>query len=163
MKSIVYAIIGVVLYAVQNVLIDVKLKEYSTVSLLLGFYLMLLPLALGLFLYQKYMGQGVLVPTGDALKVVAAVAFMFFVADFFYIGAYTSGGNVVVVTIMLVLMPVIGALLKFLWVKEIPTPYHVAGFVCAMLAVVFIAVGNSKKPIEITTETAQVASIKTEQ
>ena len=32
-----------------------------------------------------------------------------------------------------------------------------------MLAVVFIAVGNSLKPIEITTETAQVASIKTEQ
>ena len=76
--------IGVVLYVVQNVLIDVKLKEYSTVSLL------------RLLSHAFATGTGHSVPeiygprsscsNGDALKVVAAVAFMFFVADFFYIG-----------------------------------------------------------------------------
>jgi drug/metabolite transporter (DMT)-like permease len=149
MKLIIFALIGVVLYAIQNTLIDVKLKGYSTVGILLRFYIVLLPLALGLFLYQKIAGQPLVIPSGDALKVLAAIAVMFFVADFFYIGAYTSGGNVVVVTILLVLMPVLGALMKYVWVKEVPTPYHLASFVCATLAVVFIAVGNSKKPVEV--------------
>jgi drug/metabolite transporter (DMT)-like permease len=162
-KSIVYAIIGIVLYAIQNVIIDVKLKQYSTISLLLGFYLALLPLAGLLFVYQKYFGDGVVVPSGDALKIVAVVAVMFFIADFFYLGAYTSGGNVVVVTILLVLMPIIGALLKFLWVKEVPTLYHIASFVFATLAVVFIAIGNSKKTVEVETTTPQIVSVNTSQ
>ncbi len=149
MKPIVFALIGIVLYAIQNTLIDVKLKGYPTVSILLGFYIILLPLAFGLFLYQKIIGQPVAIPSGNALKTLAAIAVMFFVADFFYIGAYNSGGNVVVVTILLVLMPVLGALIKFVWVKEVPTTYHIASFVCAAIAVVFIAIGNIKKPAEI--------------
>ncbi len=148
MKSIIYALIGIVLYAIQNTIIDVKLKQYPTVSILLGLYTVLLPLACGLFIYQKIVGQPVLIPSGDALKTLAGVAIMFFVADFFYVGAYTAGGNVVVVTLLLVLMPVIGALMKFFWVKESPTPYHFASFACAALAVMFIAIGNSKKPAE---------------
>jgi drug/metabolite transporter (DMT)-like permease len=150
MKSIIFALVGVILYAIQNTIIDVKLKQYSTVSLLMGLYIILLPLAVGLFLYQKFTGQAVIIPSGSSFKILAAVAIMFFVTDFFYIGAYTSGGNVVVITILLVLMPVIGALIKFMWVKEIPTPYHFAGFIFAMIAVIFIAIGNSKKPVVIT-------------
>ncbi|MEI7777358.1 MAG: EamA family transporter [bacterium] len=149
MKSIIFALIGITLYAVQNAIIDVKLKQYSAVSLLVGFYLVLLPLGVCLLLYQKSTGQPMAMPSGSSFKILVAVAVMFFVADFFYVGAYTSGGNVVVVTILFVLMPVLGALIKFLWVKEVPTPYHFVGFVCAALAIFFIAIGNSKKPIEI--------------
>lgn len=155
MKSIIYALVGIVLYAVQNTIIDVKLRQFSTVGLLVGFYLILLPLGLGLFLYQKLSGTALVIPSGNDFKIVAAVAVMFFVADFFYVGAYTSGGNVVVVTILFVLMPVFGALMKFLWVREAPTPFHFAGFFFALLAVIFIAIGNSKKPIEIKAEAVQ--------
>lgn len=149
MKSIIFAVIAITLYAIQNTLIDVKLKQYSTVSLLVGFYLILLPLGLGLFLFMKMTGQPIAVPTDDSLKILGVVAVAFFVADFFFIGAYTSGGDVVTITIITVLMPVIGAVLKFLWVKEVPTTYHFAGFAFAALAIIFIAVGNSKKPIVI--------------
>jgi drug/metabolite transporter (DMT)-like permease len=147
MKSIVYALIGIVLYGIQNAVIDVKLKQFSTVSLLLGMYAVLFPLALCLFFYQKYTGNPVMVPDWGSFGIVAAVAIMFFIADFFYIGAYTMGGNVVVITIMLVLMPVIGALIKFIWVKEVPTSYHIAGFILATAAVICVAIGNVKKPL----------------
>jgi drug/metabolite transporter (DMT)-like permease len=151
MKSIIYALIGIILYAVQNTIIDVRLKQYSTVSLLVGMYIILLPLGVGLFLYQKYMGQAMITPSGNDFKIVAFVAAMFFIGDFFYVGAYTSGGNVVTITILLVLMPVIGGLMKFWWLKESPTPYHFVAFVCAALAIVFIALGDSKKPTELKT------------
>ncbi len=160
MKSIVFALIATILYAIQNTLIDVKLKQYSTVSLLLGFYLILLPLGIAMFLFMKFTGQPISIPSGEGIKIVAVVAISFFVADFFFVGAYTSGGNVVTITIILVLMPVIGAIIKFLWVKEIPTSYHIVGFIFAALAVTFIAIGNSKKPISIEEATPDQQMIK---
>lgn len=123
MKTILYALAGIVLYAVQNTIIDVKLKQYSTTEILLGFYITLAPLAACLYFYQKLTGQPSSIPTGSALITVSIVAAMFFIADFFYIGAYTSGGNVVTVTILLTLMPVIGGVVKFFWVKESPSAY----------------------------------------
>ena len=152
MKSIVYACIAIMLYAIQNTIIDVKLKNNSTASLLLVFYIVLLPLAIGLFCYQKLSGQAVTIPQGNTLWIVVAVAVMFFVADFFYFGAYTSGGDVATITIILVLMPVVSALIKFLWVKDVPTPYHMIGFVFAAISVIFILIGNSKKATKLTTE-----------
>jgi len=152
MKSIVYALIGLTLYAVQNVIIDVKLKQYSTMGLLVGFYLVMLPVGLGVIFYQKYTGQSLSIPSGNAMGIVAAVALMFFIADFFYIGAYTSGGSAVPITILAALVPVVCALLKFLWVKEVPTRFHLAGFACALLAIVFIALGNAQKKVEVKSD-----------
>jgi drug/metabolite transporter (DMT)-like permease len=144
MKTIIYAIVGIVLYAIQNAIIDVKLKQHSTVGILLGLYITLLPLAAGLFLWQKASGQPVGIPSGKSFIILASVAVMFFVADFFYIGAYTSGGNVVTVTIVLALMPVIGGLIKFFWVRDVPNVWQVISFGFALLAVICIAIGNTK-------------------
>ncbi len=159
MKSITWALIGIVLYAIQNTIIDVRLSKYSTVSLLVGWYIMLLPLALGLYLYHRYFGSPTPFPAGADLKLLAAVAVMFFIADFFYIGAFTAGGNAVTITILLVLMPVVASVMKFVWVKEVPTPYHFAAFLLAFGAVALVAVGNSKKPVKVASSSpAAVAS-----
>ncbi len=148
-KSIIYALVGLTLYAVQNTIIDVKLKQYSTLSLLVGFYLVMLPGGLILLAVQKYTGEKLILPSGDSLKLVVFVALAFLIADFFYVGAYTSGGSAVPITILAALVPVVCAIIKFVWVKEVPTRYHLAGFVCALLAVAFIAIGNSKKLLEV--------------
>lgn len=158
MKSVIYALIGISLYSIQNAIIDVKLKQFSTVSLLLTFYMVLFPMAAGLFAYQKLFGQPVAMPSGGSLALAASVAVMFFIADFFYIGAYTKGGGVVVITIMMVLMPVIGGLIKFVWVQDMPTPYHFAAFIFAALAVTCVAVGNKKKPISMAIAEGTTAS-----
>lgn len=150
MKPILFALMAVILYAIQNVLIDVKLKQYSTIALLLGFYLVLLPLGLIAFIYLKSTGQPVVLPSGDGLKILVVVAVLFFVADVLYVGAYTSGGEVVSITILAVLMPVVGAIVKYIWVKEPPTKYHVAGLICAALAITFVGIGNLKKPAAVS-------------
>ncbi len=93
-------------------------------------------------------------PSGNLLLLAGAVGLMFLLADFFYIGAYTSGGSAVPITILAALVPVVCAIMKFVWVKEIPTRYHLAGFACALLAITFIAIGNAKKPPEVVTTTA---------
>ena len=161
MKPILYAVIAVVLYGVQNVLIDVKLKQYSTIALLLGFYLVLLPLGLGTFIYLKLSGQPVQLPTGPDLKILAVVAVMFFIADVFYVSAYTSGGEVISITILAVLMPVVGGVVKYLWVKETPTKYHVVALVFAALAILFVAIGNTKKPLTISAnETISTSNLR---
>ena len=145
MKPIIYALVGLFLYAVQNTIIDVKLKDhFSTISLLVCFYLVMLPCGLLLFAYKRYTGETVTLPTGSLLAIVAVVALMFLIADFFYVGAYTSGGSAVPITILAALIPVVCAVMKFVWVKEVPTRYHLAGFVCALAAIAFIAVGNPR-------------------
>jgi drug/metabolite transporter (DMT)-like permease len=159
MKTILFALVGIILYAIQNTIIEVKLKQYSTISLLVGWYMVLLPLAVGLYVYQKLAGIPVISPHGSDFKMLAAVAAMFFIADFFYIGAFTSGGDVVTITILLTLMPVVAALLKFIWVKDVPTPFHLAAFLCAVCAVVLVAIGNSKKPIDMKTSTLVEAGV----
>ena len=143
-KAIIYALIGVVLYGVQNAIIDVKLKQYSTVSLLVWFYLALLPCGLLLLGFQKYTGQEIVAPKGGDLWAMVAVGVMFFIADYFYLGAYTNGSDVVTITLLLVLMPVIGAAVKFLWVGERPNLCHLAAFACATLAVVFVALAAKR-------------------
>lgn len=151
MKAVLFALIGIVLYAIQNTIIDVRLSHYKTAELLIGWYVMMLPLGAAYFLYQRFLGGGATIPAGTDFLIVAATAVMFFVADYFYLGAYTKyGGGVVTVTIVAVLMPVLGAALKFAWVGEKPTWYHAAAFLCAALAVVFVALGNKHRSTAIT-------------
>ena len=145
MKSIIYAIIGLIMYGLQNAIIDVKLKEFSVLSLLVGFYLVLLPLGLLLFAYQWFFGEKMVLPPREAMYLVAAVAAMFFVADFFYVAAFTNGGNAIAITILAALVPVVVAITKFVWVREVPTAYHVVGFTFALAAVACVALGNMKE------------------
>jgi drug/metabolite transporter (DMT)-like permease len=148
MKPFLFAFFAIILYAVQNALIDEKLRRYSTASLLVGFYLVMLPLG-GLFLgYMKATGKPIEVPVGNHLWILIAVAVMFFLADLLYLGAYTNGGNAIMITILVVLVPVLVALIKFVWFKYTPTNYHIASFFFALLSIVFIAIGNNKKEKE---------------
>jgi drug/metabolite transporter (DMT)-like permease len=155
MNAVVSALIGFTLSAVSNTVLDVKLKQYSTAELLIGWYLILLPFGAVLFMYQKYWGTGARIPQGSDFTLMAVAAVFFFLADFFYLNAYTKyGGDVVTITILVTLIPVIAAVLKFGWVGEAPTKYHVVAFAFAALAVTFIAIGNKQKPVERATASA---------
>jgi drug/metabolite transporter (DMT)-like permease len=152
-KVVFQALVGIILYAVQNTIIDVKLKQYSTLALLLQWYLVMLPLGAAVLIYQWYWGKEIIMPSGTDFKLVAAIAVMFFIADALYIGAFQSGGDVVTITILATLIPVMGAGIKWGWLGEAPTRYHFAAFIFAVLAVSFIAIGNSKKATTSTTTT----------
>ena len=146
------------MYSILNTIIEVKLKHLPTFSLLCTLYLILLPVVTTIFLIQKRIDPSMSFPTGDTLWVVAAVAVMFLIADYMYYGAFAKGGNVVTITTLLVLMPVLSGLLKFLWVKELPTPYHFGAVVLAAGAVILVAIGNTKKSPAVA-ESTQITPV----
>ena len=75
------------------------------------------------------------------MAILAAVVFFF--ADYFYIGAYTSGGSLLAVTTLVVLFPAIAQLIKFAWVGGSPNYFHMFGYLLAAIAVVLIGKGSA--------------------
>lgn len=145
MKPIAFALIAAVLYASQNLVMEARLKQYSVPVILIGYYVTMLVLAVATVCHLRVAGKPIAFPPSSQLWVLGAVVVTCFVADMLYVGAYAAGGNVVVITMMLILMPVFSALVKFLVHGEAPTGYHVAGFTCAALAVTCVALGNRAK------------------
>jgi len=145
-RPIFYAFISIWLYAAQNVVIEMRLAKYTTMSLMLYWYVTMAPLALAGLLYMRIKGQAVAMPSGTDAILAVMVGVMFFLADMFYIGAYTNGGSLLAVTTLVVLFPAAAQLIKFILAGSRPNYYHLAGYILAALAVILISKGSIKVP-----------------
>jgi len=138
----VYAFVAMALYALQNVLLEVRLAKYSALGLMVYWYFTLAPLALigiaGMYLSHQPVKMPGLADGGIAI----AIGIMFFVADYFYISAYTSGGKLMAITTLTVMVPIIAQLIKMAWFGGSFNRYHVIGYVLAAAAVLLINKGN---------------------
>ena len=141
-RPVVYAFLAMWLYAFTNVAIEVKLSKYTTMALLLYWYFTLAPLAVAGIGYMYLTGQSIVMPHRNDATIAIAVAAVFFFADYFYIGAYTSGGSLLAVTTLVVLFPAIAHLIKFVWIGGSMNYYHLFGYILAALAVVLISKGS---------------------
>src|SRR5437870_542068 len=112
MKSIVYALIGTVLYAVTGVVIEQKLEKFNSTSLVLLFCLPIVPIALSILFFQKVGGHDLKFPSGAAFWIVMLLGIIYFFADYFYIGAFTAGGDVVTISTIILIVPAIAAIMK---------------------------------------------------
>ncbi len=142
-KSLVFAFLGMCLYAGQNVVIEVRLAKYTTMALLLYWYVTLLPLAVIGLGYMYLSGQSITVPNRNDAILIVAVGGMFFFADLFYIGAYTNGGSLLAVTTVAVLFPAVALLIKYFWVGSNMNYYHLFGYILAAVAMLLISKGSS--------------------
>lgn len=142
-KTIIYAFIAMWLYALQNVLLEVRLAKYSTIGLLVCWYFTLAPLGLAALAYMRYTSQPLTLPARVDLPIVIAAGALFFIADLFYIGAYTGGGELLAITTMLVLFPAIAQIIKFVWLGGRMNWWHAAGYLLAAIAVLLISKGSS--------------------
>lgn len=148
-RSSLLALAAVLLYATQNVLLEQKLAKYSTPALLLIFYLVMAPLA-GLRLwYLSASGQGVNFPIGTGLGLAVFAGLMYFAADYCFVGAYTSGGDLLTITTIVILFPVAASIAKYLWVGELPTIFQVAGYLLAIVAVWLVIKGSPIPTVEL--------------
>jgi drug/metabolite transporter (DMT)-like permease len=138
MKSIIFAIFATILYAVSGVIIEQKLEKFNTIPLTLLFTLAFIPLGLGILTFQKFTHQEIKFPTHGLLWLTLAMGAFYFLADYFYIGAFTAGGNVIVITTIIVIAPVIAALFKHLWTGSTPNAYQVVGYLLAATSVLLI-------------------------
>lgn len=142
MKPVIYALLALILYAFQNVLLEQKLSKYSTVAIMVYFYITLLPLALVSLFYLKVSGQTVLAPSGVTILAAILIGSLYFFADYFYIGAYTSGGSVLTVTSIVIMFPVFASVIKYFWTGGVPNAYQVFGYLLAVAAVLLISKGS---------------------
>jgi drug/metabolite transporter (DMT)-like permease len=138
----VYALVAMWLYALQNVLIEVRLAKYTALSLMVYWYFTLAPLALLGIGFMYWSHQPVRMPDLKDGGVAIAIGTMFFVADYFYISAYTNGGKLMAITAVTVMIPIMAQFIKYLWVGGSFNRYHFAGWVLAALAVILINKGN---------------------
>lgn len=142
-RPVIYAFLAMWLYAFQNVVIEVRLSKYTTMALLLYWYFTLAPLAVAGLGYMYLSGQNITMPNRSDTMLIVAVGAMFFLADLFYVGAYTNGGSLLAITTLVVLFPAIAQLIKFAWVGGSPNYYHLFGYLLAATAVILISKGSA--------------------
>lgn len=142
-RPVLYAFLAMCLYALQNVLLEVRLSKYSTMGLLVYWYFTLAPLAAVGIGYLYLTGQNLAMPNRLDAPIVIAVGVLFFVADLFYVSAFTRGGDLLAITTLVVLFPAIAQLMKFLWVGGKMNYYHLVGYTLAAVAVILIGKGSA--------------------
>ena len=144
MKPAWMAVVAMVIYAFQNVVMEQKFgSKYSIFPLLVYIYLAMLPLALGGWAYLRMTGQPVVQPSGSMIILTILVGLAYFIADSFYLGAYTGGGDVLTVTARVVMIPVLASAIKYFWTGGLPNLYQVIGYILAVAAVIMVAKGSS--------------------
>ena len=142
MKPIWLALCALVMWALQNVFLDVKLSRFSEIAILLELYLVMLPLAFVGWLYMRGTHQTVVAPQGWMLVLVLLSGVMYFAADYCFISAYTSGGHLLAVSTIVVLFPIFSSIIRYLWVGGTPNRYHLAGYLLAGMAVLLLGKGE---------------------
>ncbi len=142
MRSVVYAFIGTCLYAITGVVIEQKLEKFNTTALVFLFIAPMVPLALIWLGVQKITHQEINFPTGTALLIVMAMGVAYFFADYFYLGSFSHGGSVITISTIILIVPAVAALIRYLWVGGLPNAYQVIGYLLIVIAMVFITKGS---------------------
>ncbi len=144
MKPILLALAGMTIYSLTGVIIEQKLERFSTASLVLLFTAPMVPIAILWLLAQRAQGQAVAFPKGELLVLTLVLGAIYFFGDYFYLGAFTSGGNVLVISTIAIMSPVLTALVRHFWVGGWPNGYQIGGYLLAASGVLLLAFGNGK-------------------
>jgi drug/metabolite transporter (DMT)-like permease len=142
MKGIFLALMGLVLYAVMAVIIDLKLRNFNTFAVLAGAYCVMLPLAVVGMLVMRSVQQTLIMPTGSMIWLFLLLGLIYFFADASYFGAYSAGASLMVITTAIVLVPVLASLAKYILAGGTPNIWQVAGYITAAVSLILIVRGG---------------------
>jgi drug/metabolite transporter (DMT)-like permease len=143
MKAVLFAVCAVILYAAANVVLEAKLSKFSVFGILPIWYLAMLPVSLLMYGGMRLAGQPVEIPPwGSALFITMSLGVVYVFADAMFIGAYTNGGNAFVVSSVTMMFPVVVAVIKNFYARELPNRYYVLGYAFAAVAVLCITKGS---------------------
>lgn len=142
MKGIFLALMGLVFYAVMAVMMDLKLRSFNPFAVLVGAYCLMLPLAFVGMLVMKSTHPNLAMPTGSTIWLVLFLGLVYFFADASYMGAYSAGASLMVITTAVVLVPVLASLLKYYLAGGTPNSWQIAGYITAAVSVILIVKGG---------------------
>ena len=142
MKTVLFSLIAMFGYAASNVLLEQKLSKFNNLTIMVCYTATILVIAAVVRHFVKTEDPSFSFPVGWDLLWMLILCFAFFGADYFYIGAFTTGGSLLTIASIIVMFPVFASLIRFVWVREMPNLYHVGGYILAVAAILLVAKGN---------------------
>src|SRR5262245_2976071 len=120
MKPILFTLIATACYAVCNVLLELKFSKLNALTLMIMYASVIWISAFGVRQLVKTDDPSFSFPVGTMLLLVIMLGLIYAAGDYFFVSAYTNGGDVVTITCITVLIPVVASLLKFGITKSLP-------------------------------------------
>jgi drug/metabolite transporter (DMT)-like permease len=145
MKPIIFTLVATACYAVCNVLLELKFSKLNPLTLMIVYASVIWISAVGMRQLVKTNDPSFNFPAGTTLVLAIVLGLIYTAGDYFFVGAYTSGGDLVTITCITVLIPVVASLLKFGITKHLPNLWQVSGYILAAGAVALVAKGSLTK------------------
>ena len=142
-KPAVFALLAMVFYAVTNVVLEEKFSKFNNLTLMCVYVVPVLLVAI--------VGRGLVktsdpsfdFPVGSDLFILVALGFLWAAADYFYIGAFTNGGSLLMVTSIMIMFPAVASLIKFMWTQSLPNMWQVGGYLLGVCSVMLVIKGSA--------------------
>jgi len=145
MKPILFTLIATGCYAVCNVLLELKFSKLNALTLMIVYASVIWVSAVGMRQMMKTNDPSFNFPVGTTLLLAIVLGLIYTAGDYFFVGAYTHGGDVITITCITVLIPVVASLIKFGVTKQMPNLWQVSGYTLAAAAVLLVAKGSMTK------------------
>ena len=145
MKPILFTLVATVCYAVCNVLLELKFSKLNALTVMIMYASVIWISAVGMRQLMKTEDPSFSFPGGTLLLLAVVLGLIYTAGDYFFVSAYHKGGDVVTITCITVLIPVVASLLKFGITKQMPNLWQITGYVLAAGAVVLVAKGSMTK------------------
>lgn len=147
-KAYVFALLAPVFYALGNVIMEQKFAKFNNLTLLIGIYISVVAMAFLLRLATKTDDPSYNFPAGTALFVLLFLSAVLFAGDYTFVGVYTNGGDAVIITLLMALLPVFVSVFKLIGSQFVPGMVYVppnawliVGYILAVSAVACILKG----------------------
>jgi drug/metabolite transporter (DMT)-like permease len=142
MKPIFLVVSAMFCYGIANVLMEQKLSRYNSITLIVCYGAVILIMAVAVREFVKTDDASFSFPRGLDMLFVFVLGVVFFAADYFYVSAYTSGGNLYAIVCASMMFPVFASLMKLAWTGSAPNYWQIGGYVLAAGSILLITRGN---------------------
>lgn len=141
---ILFVLGACLLYSVQNVIISRHLTGISEWVLLRCAHIISVTLAWGIILTRYRTDINLAMPDGwKPWALLAVIAVFNTGADYCFFRAYTAGGNMAVITTLVVTLPVFATIINFATGGGLPSWRHAVAWVLVATAVWIVSNGKS--------------------
>src|SRR5436190_24185161 len=103
MKPILFTLVATACYSVCNVLLELKFSKLNALTLMIVYASVIWISAFGMRQLVKTTDPSFSFPTGTLLLLAIGLGLIYTVGDYFFISAYTIGGDVVTIASITVL------------------------------------------------------------
>ena len=147
MKPILFTLVATACYAVCNVLLELKFSKLNALTVMILYASVIWISAFGMRQLVKTNDPSFNFPAGTMLLAAIVLGLIYTAGDYFFVSAYTNGGDVVTITCITILIPVVASLIKFGVTKDLPNLWQVSGYALAAGGVILVAKGSMKQVV----------------